>query len=256
MKKEMYFPSLLWIFPSLPKWWGDADINRRQSQCWVSLGDSRATGPKGWGMAHQAWREGGRVRVRKPGSWRNRKGKMREKAVGCEGRGGWSTGIEGSGAKWGQVPKRLLDRHRENRKTHAQPAPGAWIWTQASFTRVPAFPECCQALTSTRYWTLTPICLMRFLELPLKGCPWYKQGKNHQPLTVHYISTTLHPGLRVQIVLLRVSCSTPTSHRLLSQHPMETSPHGSKMHFRRKRLGSRVSLRKLSPKGLEVIYIC
>lgn len=59
-------------------------------------------------------------------------------------------------------------------------------------------------------------------------------AKITSPLTVHYISTTLHPGLCVQIFPLPVSCSSPTSHRLLSQHPMETSPHGSKMHFRRK----------------------
>lgn len=51
-------------FPSLPKWWSDADINRRQSQCCVSLGDSRVPCPNGWGMEHRAWGEGGRGQER------------------------------------------------------------------------------------------------------------------------------------------------------------------------------------------------
>lgn len=60
-KNEMRFPPLLWIFPSLPEWWGDGDINKRLSQQCVShrlLGDSSALS-KHWLLEHRAWEDYG-----------------------------------------------------------------------------------------------------------------------------------------------------------------------------------------------------
>lgn len=84
----MYSPSLLWIFPSLLKWWGGADTNKQQSQGCVSLGDSQLPVHRagGWRDGAWVWDEGVRAQGALPrlwgkegekaGSWTNSKGRQ------------------------------------------------------------------------------------------------------------------------------------------------------------------------------------
>lgn len=64
-KKKCIFHLFYGFSPSLPQWWGDGDINKRQSQQCVShrlLGDSSALS-KHWRLEHGAWEGWGALGV-------------------------------------------------------------------------------------------------------------------------------------------------------------------------------------------------
>lgn len=148
----MYFPSLLWIFPSLLKWWGGADINKKQSQGCVSLGDSRAPCPQGWGMEHgcgaMEWGLRGTSHVH--GGNRDRKLGLGEtvKRGKCHC-GMWRKGrqcrsTERRKMTWSSMPKWILNRQRGNRKVHGQLIPWKLIWNSMKlFQQAQASPLVC-----------------------------------------------------------------------------------------------------------------
>lgn len=234
-------------FPSLPKWWSDADINRRQSQCCVSLGDSRAPCPKGWGMEHRAWGEGGRRQERlAPGEtvkggakpWAGKEGEAEAQGLKWvkwnEARcpNDFWTGVEKTGCHTHHQPHGNELEHRPVSLGYSLFQHIVRHWP-AGGTELSHLPD-------------------EILALHWKATHDISKAKISRTLTVHRISKTLCPGC----MLLPVICSTPSSHRLQPPKTLQRHHHMGQMHFRKQCLGSRVSLRKLSAKGLGVIYMC
>ena len=211
----MYFPSLLWIFPSLLKWWGGADINKQQSLGCVSLGDGGAPSPQGWGMEHgcgtRGWGLGALLvsvgeRGRESGSWRNSKGRQMS-LWGVKER-------EAMQKYWKEKNEMELDA-KTNFKQAERKQEGSWTTDPMEINLI--FNGVISASTgqSTGMYLL--------FQHTVKCGPIRDTGHGHCPradalsfcwktahdttmatvtssLTMHYISKTLHPDL-VQIFL-------------------------------------------------------